>query len=49
MAGLPLARNLCARLNTRLITRRVYESLIAAGALDGLAGHRAQKRPPSTS
>jgi DNA polymerase-3 subunit alpha len=35
--------NLCARLNSRLITRRVYESLIAAGALDGLPGHRAQK------
>jgi DNA polymerase-3 subunit alpha len=35
--------NLCSRLNSRLITRRVYESLIAAGALDGLDGHRAQK------
>jgi DNA polymerase-3 subunit alpha len=35
--------NLCGRLNTRLINRRVYESLIAAGALDALAGHRAQK------
>jgi DNA polymerase-3 subunit alpha len=35
--------NLCSRLNSRLITKRVYESLIAAGALDTLPGHRAQK------
>ena len=35
--------NLCSRLNSRLINRRVYESLIAAGALDQLPGHRAQK------
>jgi DNA polymerase-3 subunit alpha len=35
--------NLCCRLNSRLVTRRVYESLIAAGAVDSLPGHRAQK------
>jgi DNA polymerase-3 subunit alpha len=35
--------NLCSRLNSRLITKRVYESLIAAGAMDTLSGHRAQK------
>lgn len=35
--------NLCSRLNSRLITKRVYESLIAAGALDSLPGHRAQQ------
>jgi DNA polymerase-3 subunit alpha len=35
--------NLCGRVNSRLITKRVYESLIAAGALDSLPGHRAQK------
>ncbi|HEU4364788.1 MAG TPA: DNA polymerase III subunit alpha [Candidatus Krumholzibacteria bacterium] len=35
--------NLCGRINSRLVTRRVYESLIAAGALDTLPGHRAQK------
>ena len=35
--------HLCSRLNSRLVTRRVYESLIAAGALDSLPGHRAQK------
>ncbi|HET6347945.1 MAG TPA: DNA polymerase III subunit alpha [Candidatus Krumholzibacteria bacterium] len=35
--------NLCSRLNSRLVNRRVYESLIAAGALDTLPGHRAQK------
>jgi DNA polymerase-3 subunit alpha len=35
--------NLCCRLNGRLLTRRVYESLICAGALDALPGHRAQK------
>ncbi len=35
--------NLCGRLNSRLITKRVYESLIAAGAMDSLSGHRAQK------
>lgn len=35
--------NLCSRLNSRLVNRRVYESLIMAGALDTLPGHRAQK------
>jgi DNA polymerase-3 subunit alpha len=35
--------NLCGRINSRLVTRRVYESLIASGALDSLPGHRAQK------
>ncbi|HEU4928568.1 MAG TPA: DNA polymerase III subunit alpha, partial [Candidatus Krumholzibacteria bacterium] len=35
--------NLCGRLNSRLITKRVYESLIASGAMDSLPGHRAQK------
>ncbi|HEX6791210.1 MAG TPA: DNA polymerase III subunit alpha [Candidatus Krumholzibacteria bacterium] len=35
--------NLCCRINSRLITRRVYESLVCAGALDSLPGHRAQK------
>jgi DNA polymerase-3 subunit alpha len=35
--------NVCSRLNSRLITKRVYESLIAAGAMDTLPGHRAQK------
>jgi DNA polymerase-3 subunit alpha len=35
--------NLCCRLTTRLVNRRVYESLISAGALDSLPGHRAQK------
>jgi DNA polymerase-3 subunit alpha len=35
--------NLCGRLNSRLITKRVYESLIAAGAMDVLPGSRAQK------
>ncbi len=35
--------NLVCRVHSRLVTRRVYESLIAAGALDALPGHRAQK------
>ncbi len=35
--------DLCSRINSRLVTRRVYESLIASGALDSLPGHRAQK------
>jgi len=35
--------HLCTRVNSRLVTRRVYESLIMAGALDALPGHRAQK------
>ena len=35
--------NVCGRLNSRLITKRVYESLIASGSMDALPGHRAQK------
>jgi DNA polymerase-3 subunit alpha len=35
--------NLVSRVASRLVTKRVYESLIAAGALDSLPGHRAQK------
>lgn len=33
----------CTRMDTRLVNRRVIESLILAGALDSLPGHRAQK------
>ena len=33
----------CERVDLRAVNRRVVESLIAAGALDGLEGHRAQK------
>jgi DNA polymerase-3 subunit alpha len=33
----------CERIDLRAVNRRVVESLIAAGALDGLEGHRAQK------
>ncbi|NKB68017.1 MAG: DNA polymerase III subunit alpha [Candidatus Latescibacteria bacterium] len=33
----------CDRLDLRAVNRRVVESLIAAGALDGLQGHRAQQ------
>lgn len=32
----------CQRVDLRLCNKRVVESLIAAGALDGLGGHRAQ-------
>ncbi len=35
--------DLVCRVHSRLVTRRVYESLVAAGALDALPGHRAQK------
>jgi DNA polymerase-3 subunit alpha len=35
--------NLCGRINSRLVTRRVYESLVCSGALDPIPGHRAQK------
>jgi DNA polymerase-3 subunit alpha len=35
--------NVCRRVSSRLVTRRVYESLIAAGAMDSLPGSRAQK------
>ncbi len=33
----------CERIDSHAVNRRVVESLIAAGALDGLEGHRAQK------
>ncbi len=33
----------CERIDSRAVNRRVVESLIAAGALDSLEGHRAQK------
>ncbi len=32
----------CARIDLHAVNRRVMESLIAAGAMDGLPGHRAQ-------
>lgn len=35
--------NLCCRATSRVINKRVYESLIQSGALDTLPGHRAQK------
>ena len=35
--------DLCARVDTRQVNRRVLESLIKAGALDGLPGNRAEK------
>jgi DNA polymerase-3 subunit alpha len=35
--------DLCARVDTRIVNRRVLESLIKAGALDGLPGNRNQK------
>jgi DNA polymerase-3 subunit alpha len=35
--------NLCTRVNSRVVNKRVYESLIQSGALDSLPGHRAQK------
>jgi DNA polymerase III subunit alpha len=34
--------DLCARVDLRLCNRRFFEALIAAGACDGLGGHRAQ-------
>ncbi|MEN9509109.1 MAG: hypothetical protein RLZZ621_1672, partial [Gemmatimonadota bacterium] len=34
--------DLCARVDLRLCNKRVFEALIAAGACDGLGGHRAQ-------
>ena len=34
---------LCERLDLHAVNRRVFESLAAAGALDSLAGHRAQQ------
>jgi len=33
----------CSRMDTRLVNRRVIESLILAGATDSFPGHRAQK------
>ena len=33
---------LCSRVDLRVCTKRVFEALIAAGACDGLGGHRAQ-------
>ena len=35
--------DLTSRVDLRLVNRRVMESLVAAGALDGLHGHRAQQ------
>jgi DNA polymerase-3 subunit alpha len=35
--------DVCARVDTRQLGRRVLEALIKAGALDGLTGNRAQK------
>jgi DNA polymerase-3 subunit alpha len=35
--------DLASRVDLRLVNRRVLESLVAAGALDGLHGHRAQQ------
>ncbi len=35
--------DLAGRVDLRLVNRRVLESLIAAGAMDGLHGHRAQQ------
>ena len=34
--------DLCERVDLRVCNKRVFEALIAAGALDGLGGHRAQ-------
>ena len=34
--------NLAARVDTRVVSRKVMESLIGSGALDNLGGHRAQ-------
>ncbi len=34
---------LCTRVSSRVVNKRVYESLIQSGALDSLPGHRAQK------
>ena len=35
--------DLCARVDCRVVNRRVLESLVKAGAFDGLPGNRAQK------
>ena len=34
--------NLCTRISSRVVNKRVYESLIQSGALDSFPGHRAQ-------
>ena len=34
--------DLCSRVDLRVFNKRVFEALIAAGACDGLGGHRAQ-------
>lgn len=34
--------NLCTRVSSRIVNKRVYESLIQSGALDSFPGHRAQ-------
>jgi DNA polymerase-3 subunit alpha len=34
--------DLCERVDLRICNKRVFEALIASGALDGLGGHRAQ-------
>ncbi|NIM19553.1 MAG: DNA polymerase III subunit alpha [Candidatus Latescibacteria bacterium] len=35
--------DLCSRVGSRIVNRRVFESLIQSGALDALPGHRAEK------
>ena len=35
--------DLCERLDLRACNKRVFEALIASGALDGIGGHRSQK------
>jgi DNA polymerase-3 subunit alpha len=35
--------DLCSRVSSRVVNKRVYESLIQSGALDSMPGHRAQK------
>jgi DNA polymerase-3 subunit alpha len=35
--------NLCTRVSSRVVNKRVYESLVQSGALDSVPGHRAQK------
>jgi DNA polymerase-3 subunit alpha len=35
--------NLCSRVSSRVVNKRVFESLIQSGALDSVPGHRAQK------
>jgi DNA polymerase-3 subunit alpha len=40
--GFDTLANFCERIDLRVCNKRVFESLIAAGALDQLGGHRAQ-------